>query len=87
MAAVLKLLAHPERLRIIEVLEQRGHAPVHEVMALAALPQATASRHLNQMKRMGLVASRREGKEMWYQVADPRSLTILDCIRRHRERT
>lgn len=80
MAQVLKLLAHPDRLRIIEILEA-GAAPVHEVVDGLGLPQAATSQHLNQMKRVGLVASERRGKEVWYTIADPRSISILNCIR------
>jgi len=82
MAQVLKLLAHRDRLRIIEILEREAESPVHRITAELRLPQAVASQHLNQMKRLGLVASRRRGKEVWYRIADPRSLTILDCIRK-----
>jgi DNA-binding transcriptional ArsR family regulator len=84
MASVLKLLAHPQRLKIIEILEARREAPVHAVTERLGLPQAVTSQHLNAMKRAGLVASRRRGKEVWYEIADPRSITILDCIRKQK---
>ena len=80
MAQVLRLLAHPDRLRIIENLEA-GAAPVHDVVDALGLPQAATSQHLNQMKRVGLVAAERRGKEVWYAIADPRSISILNCIR------
>ncbi len=82
-AQVLRLLAHPQRLRIIALLRQARRAPVHAVMAGTGLPQAAASQHLNQMKRVGLLRSERRGKEVWYAVADERSLRILDCIQCH----
>ncbi len=81
MAQVLKLLAHPQRLQIIEQLEGAGEAPVHEIIDRLDLPQPVASQHLNQMRRVGLVACERRGKEVWYRIADPRSVTILNCIR------
>ena len=80
MAQVLRLLAHPDRLRIIEILEA-GAAPVHGVVDGLGLPQAATSQHLNQMRRIGLVTAERRGKEVWYAIADPRSLSILNCIR------
>jgi len=83
MATLLRLLAHPDRLRIIEFLEEAGEAPVHEIMAETRLAQAVASQHLNQMKRLDVVHSRRNGKEVWYRIANPSSLFILDCIRKH----
>jgi len=82
MAGVLKILAHPHRLKIVEMLTVKPEAPVHEIVAHLGLPQATISQHLNQMRRAGLVKARRAGRKVWYSIADPSSLTILDCIRR-----
>ena len=81
MAQVLKLLAHPQRLKIIDFLDRQGESPVHAIMEALDVPQAATSLHLTQMKRVGLVAADRHGKEVWYRIADPRSLTILNCIR------
>jgi DNA-binding transcriptional ArsR family regulator len=81
MAQVLKLLAHPQRLKIIDFLDRQGEAPVHAIMEALGTPQSITSLHLNQMKRMNLVAAKRNGKEVLYRIADPRSLTILNCIR------
>ena len=82
MAGALKVLAHPCRLKMVELLQREGDAPVHVIMARLKLPQATISQHLNQMRRAGLVHGARRGKEVWYGIADPSALTILDCIRR-----
>jgi DNA-binding transcriptional ArsR family regulator len=81
MAQVLKLLAHPDRLKIIEILEGEREAPVHVVVERLGLPQGSTSQHLNQMRRADLISAERRGKEVWYKIADPRSLTILNCIR------
>lgn len=81
-AGVLRLLAHPQRLKLVEFLETREEAPVHEIMAHLQIPQAVTSQHLNHMKRVGLVRSSRRGREVWYGISDPRCLRILNCIRR-----
>lgn len=81
-AVALKVLAHPCRLKIVEVLQREGEVPVHALMARLNLPQALLSQHLNQMKRVGLLKGTRRGKEVWYGIADPSALTILDCVRR-----
>jgi len=81
MAQVLRLLAHPHRLKIIEILEPGDGAPVHEITERLGLPHAATSQHLNQMKRIGLLAAERRGKEVWYTIADRRSISILNCIR------
>ncbi len=80
MADVLRLLAHPYRLKIIQVLEN-GPQPVHNIVAHLGLAQASVSQHLNAMRRIGQVAAERRGREVWYRIADPRSITILQCIR------
>lgn len=78
---VLKVLAHPHRLKIIEVLEREESAPVFEIAADIGLPQAATSQHLNHLKRAGIVAADRRGKEVWYSISDRRSISVLKCIR------
>lgn len=82
MAGALRILAHPCRLKIIDVLQREKEAPVHVIMRKLDLPQAFVSHHLNQMRRAGLVKASRKGKEVWYDIMDPSALTILDCIRK-----
>ncbi|MBU0678645.1 MAG: metalloregulator ArsR/SmtB family transcription factor [Verrucomicrobia bacterium] len=81
MADALKVLAHPHRLKIIEILEQEGEAPVGDIVDYIALPQAATSQHLNKMKRVGLISSSRYGKNVCYRILDDRCITILNCIR------
>ena len=81
MAKVLKLLAHPYRLKIIDLLEWADSAPVHALVENLDLPQALTSSHLKKMRRVGLVECERRGKEIWYRLGDRRSLTILNCMR------
>ena len=82
-AEKLKMLAHPQRLRIIETLEREQEIPVHALIEETGFPQAVVSLHLNQMRRAGLLSARRQGKEMWYSICDPRVLSILNCICTH----
>lgn len=81
MARVLKLLAHPYRLKIVDILDAAGAMPVHGLVERLGLAQAVVSNHLRKMLRTGLVQSERRGKEIWYSVGDRRSLTILNCMR------
>ncbi len=83
MADVLRVMAHAQRLRLVELLENR-EAPVHELTAALGVPQATVSQHLNRMRAVGLMASERRGKEVWYRIANPDALTILGCMRKRR---
>jgi ArsR family transcriptional regulator len=82
-AEKLKMLAHPQRLRIIEILEREQEVPVYALIEETGFPQAVVSQHLNQMRRVGLLSARRQGKEMWYSITDPRALSILNCICTH----
>jgi len=81
MAQVLKLLAHPHRLKVVEILDGRDRAPVRWIAEWLGLPHAATSQHLNQMKRIRLLESERHGKEVWYRIADRRCINILKCIR------
>ncbi|MGA1193509.1 MAG: ArsR/SmtB family transcription factor [Kiritimatiellia bacterium] len=83
MAKTLRVLAHPQRLKIVELLEAENEAPVSRIQVAIHLPQAATSQHLNHMKRAGLLTSQRRGKEVWYAIADHHSITILECIRKN----
>lgn len=87
MAMVLRVLAHPHRLKVIELLEAEGSAPVTQIQTAIKLPQAATSQHLGHMKKVGLVKSARRGKEVWYEIDDNRALTILHCIRKNNKVT
>ena len=84
-ARMLRLLAHPHRLKIVEALDELGPAPVHVLMGRLGLAQAPTSQHLNLMRRSGLVDAQRRGREIWYDVADRRCLGVLNCIRQQRK--
>jgi DNA-binding transcriptional ArsR family regulator len=85
-AAVLRVLAHPQRLRIVELLSG-GPMTVSDLVRRLKLPQNAVSQHLNVMKAHGLLASQREGRNVWYEIAHPQAMTVLGCIRRHAART
>lgn len=81
-AAAFRVLAHPYRLRIVELLDGRRRS-VGELAERLDLPQAATSQHLNLMRTHGLLAAERKGKTVFYKVSNPSALKILDCIRRH----
>ena len=80
-AEVIKLLGHPERLKIVEVLE-RGEATVTEIQDALDLPQAIASQHLAKMRGHDIVTARRDGNHVYYRIAEPKVHHILSCIRK-----
>ncbi|MDA3924432.1 MAG: metalloregulator ArsR/SmtB family transcription factor [Kiritimatiellae bacterium] len=77
---MLRMLAHPHRLKIIEILDREGECNVTTLIDQTGLPQSSVSLHLNQMKRMHLLGSRRNGREVVYHISDPRVLRLLNCI-------
>ncbi len=79
-AACLKILAHPLRLRIVEILEQED-LTVGMLAERLGLPQAAVSQHLNLMKARGLLTSVRQGRSVHYKVFHPQCGQILNCIR------
>jgi len=82
-ASVLRVLAHPHRLRICDLLQQ-GRVSVNEIASHLGIASNAVSQHLNMMKAHGLLASERHGKTVYYHVVDPRPDWLLACIRDHR---
>jgi DNA-binding transcriptional ArsR family regulator len=81
-AAVLRVLAHPHRLKIVELLSA-GPMSVSQLTDQLHLAQNAVSQHLNFMKAHGILASRREGRSVFYEVVHPHARTVLGCIRRN----
>ena len=79
-ADIIRLLGHPERLKIVEVLE-RGESNVSEIREAVGLPQAIVSQHLARLRGANVVAARRDGVHVLYRVIEPKVRHILSCIR------
>jgi ArsR family transcriptional regulator len=79
-AEIIKLLGHPERLKIVEVLEE-GEATVSEIQEQLHLAQAIVSQHLAKLRGGNVVAARREGVRVHYQLIEDKVHHILHCIR------
>jgi ArsR family transcriptional regulator len=80
-ALVAKAVAHPHRLELLEQLAQ-GERNVETLAERVGLSIANASQHLQQMRRAGLLAARREGKYIFYALADEATLDLLAALRR-----
>jgi ArsR family transcriptional regulator len=79
---LLKALAHPTRLRIIEILRQEPVCVKH-IGDLMDIPQANLSQHLSILRSHGIVSCCREGSRICYSVRDPRAVHILDVLKAH----
>ena len=78
-AECLRTIAHPSRLRMIEIL-LKEEKPVGELAEACNIPSHTASEHLRLLKDRGLLKSRREGRKVFYVVAEPMLEMIINCV-------
>ena len=75
----LKAMGNTVRLRILHALED-GELTVGEIQARVGGSQANASKHLANLRNVGLVASRREGVNVYYRVSDEMVFTICQAV-------
>ncbi|PTX18794.1 ArsR family transcriptional regulator [Pontibacter mucosus] len=79
-AYVLKCLAHPVRISIIDLLEQRERLSVSQLQEVLQIEQSLLSHHLTNMRDKGLVETQREGKNVYYSLSNAAVTTIISCI-------
>jgi DNA-binding transcriptional ArsR family regulator len=77
---LLKLLASEQRLILLCRLIE-GECSVGDLAAYVGLAPSAASQHLAKLRAEGVVATRREGQTIYYRVADPAALQLLDKLR------
>ena len=80
-AAVAKAVAHTHRLHLLEQLAQ-GERSVEVLADRTGVSVANASQHLQHMLRAGLVANRRDGKFVYYRLADEAVIDLLTALRK-----
>lgn len=78
-AGVLKALAHPTRLFMIEELADKALS-VGELTALIQADMSTVSKHLSILKNSGLVTTKKEGKKVYYSLRMHCALNFLNCV-------
>ena len=76
---VLKLLANEDRLLLLCQLSQ-GEMCVSDLESRLGIRQPTLSQQLAVLRRENAVTTRREGKNIYYQIADPRLLALLQTM-------
>jgi rhodanese-related sulfurtransferase/DNA-binding transcriptional ArsR family regulator len=84
-AQVAKALSHAHKLELLELLAQRERS-VEALANLAGLTVANTSRHLQQLRRAGLIASRKEGLYVFSRVANDDVIELLRSLRRTGQR-
>jgi DNA-binding transcriptional ArsR family regulator len=78
-AECLRTLAHPHRLRMIQML-LRGRYTVGELAEACGIPSHMASEHLRLMQRSGFLSSEKDGRKAYYQVAEPHLANLMACV-------
>jgi rhodanese-related sulfurtransferase/DNA-binding transcriptional ArsR family regulator len=84
-AEVAKALSHANKLELLELLAQ-GERSVEALANVAGLTVANTSRHLQQLRRAGLIAARKEGLYVFYRVAGDDVIDLLRSLRRTGQR-
>ncbi len=68
-ASVLKALAHPTRIYIVDLIEREGAHCVHDLTERVGVDTSTVSRHLSILKNAGVLRDRKEGTTVYYSLA------------------
>ncbi|OON62042.1 transcriptional regulator [Massilia sp. KIM] len=76
---LLKALANRDRLLLLCQLSQ-GEAAVRALESLTGIRQPTLSQQLTVLRGGGLVSTRREGKQVFYRIASPEALAVLQVL-------
>jgi len=79
-ALIFKALSDPLRLRMIHLLTYQDEVCVCHFMEVLGMPQSTISRHLSQLRHLGLVESRRDSKWVYYRLSTSDKLAARDLF-------
>ena len=78
-AGCLRTVAHPHRLRMIQMLLGGNHT-VGELAEACDIPPSGASEHLGKMRDRGLLIGKRQGRSIYYEISEQGLGSIMDCI-------
>lgn len=78
-AECLRTLAHPHRLRIVQML-LAGRYTVGELAEACGIASHVASEHLRLMQRCGFLTVEKEGRRAYYSVCEPHLENIMACV-------
>ena len=82
LAGLFKALADPTRVRIISVLHD-GEACVHRIVDLLGLRQPAVSQQLRLLRNLRIVAHRKDGRHVFYRLADAHVRDLYERAREH----
>jgi DNA-binding transcriptional ArsR family regulator len=79
-AELFRILGHPIRVRILELLRD-GERTVGDLQSALSLDSGGTSQHLGVLRRHGVLDTRRAGTKIYYRVKDPRTFQLLEVAR------
>lgn len=82
-AEVMRALAHPLRMKILEFIDQQGSTHVNKIYNTLRLEQSITSQHLRVLRLAKLVHTERQGKYVYYSINYPKLEKIVEAINRY----
>lgn len=79
-AEILKVIAHPIRLCIINGLLNKGSCNVSYMQNCLGAPQSTISQHLQKLRMAGIIEGKRNGLEIYYQVCNDKVEMLMNVL-------
>ena len=79
-AAMLKVLAHPKRMAIVDLLGREEKLTVTKIYTELDMPQAIASQHLITLKDRGVLTSEKAGTKIYYSLLVPHLTDVIRCL-------
>jgi len=79
-AQLLKALAHPKRLEILQLIREKS-LTVSDIQTMLDLPQCNVSQHLQILRESKVVSISKKGKQIFYKIADRKFIKACDLIR------
>lgn len=80
-ADLFRALAHPVRIRVLELLTEADERPVSELLAATGLEASHLSQHLAVLRRHRVVTSERRGSAVFYRIASDQVVALLGAAR------
>ena len=79
-AYILRTVAHPTRLAIVDLLKLNDRLSVKEMGEIIGVEQSLLSHHLKTMKLAGILKSEKEGQSVFYSLKERDVTKLIDCI-------
>jgi DNA-binding transcriptional ArsR family regulator len=79
-AYILKAVAHPVRLAVIDLLSKHNQMSVNEICDALHCEQSLLSHHLINMKLRGILQSNKEGLNVYYSLKEKEIIKLIACV-------